>query len=524
MQDSVDRQVGTTSASKGKQKANSSVVSPMLDRSTLDDEDSDREAADMQEAIQASLHSSNVRQGESSSNRTFQDVVMADGTGTSSSEKKDSSSSTARPTSDDLELRGRKRPREDSSLEGGSVQRSLLERLTSSSPQRDDSTRSKEPASGPTLLARLSHGTHNDGPPSLLSRLNVVPSTSLMDRMSEQVVVASAEKKATSSTQNTTSAPELTTAYGPDSPLHGVATFAAAVLRPSNKPLSIPPVSPITTGHIHLLSRSKLRVAIWRDACMLPWSDVVGFMLSKGIPFAWSYPNSRLPQPIPTLPESWTGYVQEPSHVVRWWEARANIWDAYLATVHDLLAQPNARMFLHMGGLAWRLAVQFGSPSLLEDAARGPSRLVTDYGVGEATTDPVPGHVDSGSKADFDRLFGTKSGRSLWPRQKDFLDSRAWNGEWSWSNEVWFSTRLTALSSAKRDDNLTPNQWSRELRDSLRPAERRAPNGPGSEVHAEGKINADPDIAALGILDLEALQSSWDISVSTSSAETGGAL
>ncbi|KAI0037396.1 hypothetical protein FA95DRAFT_1619493 [Auriscalpium vulgare] len=221
-----------------------------------------------------------------------------------------------------------------------------------------------------------------------------------------------------------------------------------------------------------------------------------------------SYPSSRLPQPVPTLPDSWTGYAQDSSHPVRWWEARANIWDAYLATVHDLLAQPNTRMFLHMGGLAWRLAVQFGSPSLLKDAARGPSRLVTDYGIGEATTDPVPSHVDSGSKADFDRLFGMKSGQSLWPRQKDFLDSRAWN----------------ALLSVKRDDNLTPNQWSRELRDSLHPAERRALNGPGSEVHAESKINADPDITALGILNLGALQSSWDISVSASSAETGGAL
>ncbi|KAI0040556.1 hypothetical protein FA95DRAFT_1611707 [Auriscalpium vulgare] len=480
--------------------------------------------SNLQRALQESLRSVPKRRGESSAVNNAHEVAAADRIESFNSTKEDSSPSSVTVNTPPTMLvvsSTRKRAREEGSLESGSDNRSLLQRMQG--PQKvlvmdsASGVNNTETSTRP-LLSRISISAGSSlNPPSLLTRMDSLPTTSLMDRITSG--------ESTPTTTNETSPVGIATApvvgedeleevleevYGQNYELAGLATFTPAVLRPNGTSVVVPLIDPILTGRVHLLPRSMIRAALWRDKSSEPWPRIIAFFLRKGIPFTWSYPKALLQQPLPSVPAAWVSLVQDSDAPFQWWRSHADPWEAYLTTVRELLVQPNARLFLHMGGLAWRLAKEFGPASLMEDAARGPSRLVTDYGVGVPTRSPEAGISDKERRVDLDRLFGVKSGRSLWPRQKDFLDSRAWNGEWSWSNEVWFSIRLAALVSGRSVEPRTPSQWTKDLRNGLRPVDHRETYGAGSELHAQHMINSDPDVAALGILDFVVLQQAFE--------------
>jgi hypothetical protein len=52
-------------------------------------------------------------------------------------------------------------------------------------------------------------------------------------------------------------------------------------------------------------------------------------------------------------------------------------WNTYVATIQQLLSRPFARRFLLVGGIIWRIALQFGLNTLIQEALVGPSSDVT---------------------------------------------------------------------------------------------------------------------------------------------------
>ncbi|KAH7918382.1 hypothetical protein BV22DRAFT_1051765 [Leucogyrophana mollusca] len=59
----------------------------------------------------------------------------------------------------------------------------------------------------------------------------------------------------------------------------------------------------------------------------------------------------------------------------------------YLSKVMTLLLQPHARWLLTMGGLLWRIALEYGPPTLYQAALAGPSIDTTLYNLGEYLPD-----------------------------------------------------------------------------------------------------------------------------------------
>ncbi|KAG2737849.1 hypothetical protein P692DRAFT_20883171 [Suillus brevipes Sb2] len=93
-----------------------------------------------------------------------------------------------------------------------------------------------------------------------------------------------------------------------------------------------------------------------------------------------------------------------------------DLWNQYQWQVRELLGRPYARRFLTMGGIAWRLALQFGPPELARQALDGPSSDVTVFGRG----DIAEGYWDdSVTPGDLGTLIGRSSTgvESCWPPQ-----------------------------------------------------------------------------------------------------------
>jgi hypothetical protein len=150
---------------------------------------------------------------------------------------------------------------------------------------------------------------------------------------------------------------------------------------------------------------------------------------------------------------------------------------SYILAVQALLTRDNARGFVERGGLAWRIAIEFGSKDLWADTFRGPSSSVVRYFEGELIID---GHdeedwiCEKPLVREEQLLVGTifipgstdKSRSSLFPPLHVFESSKHWNGVWTHENEIWFQTMLTRL----REDQLKPKiahnwvQWGRSHR------------------------------------------------------------
>jgi hypothetical protein len=138
-----------------------------------------------------------------------------------------------------------------------------------------------------------------------------------------------------------------------------------------------------------------------------------------------------------------------------------NYWNVYLAQVQALLRRPYARRFLTLGGILWRLALQFGPPSLLNQALAGPSSDVMIWGIG----DVVDGQWDdSVTAADIATLIGVSEAGSCWPPHDVWNASCRWKGFWSDADEKWFQSHLRNLSSGNAEAGKTRKDWKRFFR------------------------------------------------------------
>ncbi|KAG2045417.1 hypothetical protein BDR06DRAFT_596547 [Suillus hirtellus] len=138
-------------------------------------------------------------------------------------------------------------------------------------------------------------------------------------------------------------------------------------------------------------------------------------------------------------------------------------WHQYQRRVRELLQRPYARRFLTMGGIAWRLALQFGPPELARPALDGPSSDVTVWGRG----DIAEGYWDdSVTPADLGTLIGRSSTgvESCWPPQDVWESSSRWMGFWTDADEKWFQTHLSNLTSGNIAAPKTRKNWKRSFR------------------------------------------------------------
>jgi hypothetical protein len=119
----------------------------------------------------------------------------------------------------------------------------------------------------------------------------------------------------------------------------------------------------------------------------------------------------------------------------------------YETNVMNILRRPHAIRSLPKGGLLWRIALQYISPALVMDFLEKPSEdirgwlhgVIDENGMSEKLTDD-----------EINGLLGiTTNYRSIWPPLDVFEESCHWIGQWTPTNEEWWTGRMAMI---KRDD------------------------------------------------------------------------
>jgi len=145
----------------------------------------------------------------------------------------------------------------------------------------------------------------------------------------------------------------------------------------------------------------------------------------------------------------------------------AKPFGTYEKIMQILLSRPQARTFLLRGGLAWRLALEFGPAGLLNEARQGPSSTAVNQlrgyvcQIGERVIDDEPTDAERELMIGVAQRNGAKA--SLWPAMELFESSFYWAGEWRAANEAWFVDRLQMLreGTAGFKSGHEWNRWAR---------------------------------------------------------------
>ncbi|TFK57851.1 hypothetical protein BDN72DRAFT_907411 [Pluteus cervinus] len=152
-----------------------------------------------------------------------------------------------------------------------------------------------------------------------------------------------------------------------------------------------------------------------------------------------------------------------------------------------ILSLPRARRLIAEGGILWRLALCWGSPSLYNECLYGPSPLALHYRIGE--THPDLELFDDGlSTETLNIVLGVQdNNRSMWPHPDILEYSKKWYGIWTGSLEDWFQKRAQEIISGEAKA-LCITDW-RKTFNSFRTYERDNPKVVGSEAHAQDVCN-----------------------------------
>ncbi|KAH7905688.1 hypothetical protein BJ138DRAFT_1118245 [Hygrophoropsis aurantiaca] len=230
---------------------------------------------------------------------------------------------------------------------------------------------------------------------------------------------------------------------------------AASSLPPGLIPTSFTS-KPLRAGHLDLPPTTAVRChVLLAESPELEPTDLPSLCLARGMPFRIWVPVGGLKQ---LMPSGLSGGRSKPAYLTAaeaGFSAKgpAEACAEYLLRASTLMMRPHARRFLTMGGLLWRIALEFGPPGLYQAALAGPSIDTTFYNAGEYL--PATGETDDTvSDEEVDVLLGGYDGPgyrqrlSLWPPLKMLTDSGRWTGEWTETNETWFAGRV-ALIRAK---------------------------------------------------------------------------
>lgn len=237
------------------------------------------------------------------------------------------------------------------------------------------------------------------------------------------------------------------------------------------------------------------------------WAILVKALLINGCFFQWRGKGSfsrHLFQPVDYVTHTrWENPNARTREV--WWTSHGKLIDAYRHQV-QLLLRSVAPQVLAMGGIAWRLAVEYGSPTDLQRAAERPSYKFLSHCTTHPSEIPVSTVTDNHLYADEIRvLFGQLlDGKSLWPHPDIFNKTMAWNGYWEKHNEEWFQKRLHHLQTVPNPTLYDDTQWHNIIIKDLPPELRRSKVDEGSLAFAEGELREEPELIKYAVIDLQA--------------------
>ncbi|KAH7908631.1 hypothetical protein BJ138DRAFT_1103346 [Hygrophoropsis aurantiaca] len=229
-------------------------------------------------------------------------------------------------------------------------------------------------------------------------------------------------------------------------------TVAGSILKSGR--LELPPVTAIRC-HALLAESPELRP-----------EDLPALCLARGMAYRIWVPLGKLSSLVPkgmSLTRGKPAYLNSTDVIMTARDA-SEACAEYLQRVTSLLMRPHARRFLTLGGLLWRIALEFGPPGLYQAALAGPSTDVTVYNAGEYLA--TAGETDDVvSDDEIEILLGALDGPLwrqrlyLWPFPAFVTDSGRWTGEWTEQNESWFTTRLALIRSRSPSAFLSRKAW-----------------------------------------------------------------
>ncbi|KAG2031211.1 hypothetical protein BDR03DRAFT_1016298 [Suillus americanus] len=129
--------------------------------------------------------------------------------------------------------------------------------------------------------------------------------------------------------------------------------------------------------------------------------------------------------------------------------------------IHSLLQLPQARRFVTMGGIMWRIALHYGPPKLFALAISGPSSNASMLIHCESHNSLVD---DTVSDEDISLLLGITDCGSLWPTLDLWEKNENWSGEWGAKSERWFTAHIREIARGSPSTVLSRQQWKSAIR------------------------------------------------------------
>lgn len=204
--------------------------------------------------------------------------------------------------------------------------------------------------------------------------------------------------------------------------------------------------------------------------------DLLTEALVRGWAFQVVYPRGFLDD-LSTVDDFVAGGMPDEFHLIILTTESENIdvereWARYLRQVATLLSRPNAKAFLFLGGIYWRLAILLGSRYLagwMQDILT-PSASVL---LRRSGAQYIQGYwTDSVSEIEKDVLLGlsrsrfTNTVRTWFPRQSLLDKYGSYDGQWSRLEELFVLERYESLQRGETTFRpLTHDEWDVELRD-----------------------------------------------------------
>ncbi|KAG2038741.1 hypothetical protein BDR03DRAFT_1009492 [Suillus americanus] len=237
----------------------------------------------------------------------------------------------------------------------------------------------------------------------------------------------------------------------------------------------------ITSGRLEISKRTEVRLHLWRSQYpTLPLWFFAYHCLSHGLDWRVFTRLTDLAHPALEHPPPKPPHLQaDPRPLTK----GSSLLVDYVRRVQALLQQPNARRFLTMGGVIWRIALHYGPAGFFAAASSGPSvdatvHLHFDEGDDHTTVD------DRVSEAEIALLLGITENGSIWPTLDIWERNEHWCGEWNAKSERWFQFRIRQIESSAHFSLHTRKQWKAAIR---RHTARAFSNSGtvGTEAHAE---------------------------------------
>ncbi|KAG1853619.1 hypothetical protein F4604DRAFT_1686217 [Suillus subluteus] len=215
----------------------------------------------------------------------------------------------------------------------------------------------------------------------------------------------------------------------------------------------------ISRGRLVVSKRTEIRLRLWRAQ----YPDVPLWFfaircLSRGMDWRVFANPQHLVGPLSTLSGPRPAYLDQKPLLL----TRGNgEFERYENSVRDMLRLPFSRRFCGMGGLLWRLAIQFGPDNLISAALSGPSSDASMHSNVERIGTDVDDMV---TDAHINTLLGlTDDNHILWPPIDVFDKYMQWQGEWTASLETWFMRHIAAIKNRDSRAFATHSQWISRL-------------------------------------------------------------